>query len=99
MTVLEMLASHADSVVTESNADAVQQAILQQSRTSVRLVTPRDGVRRMTKHRIMSHNLHMFPYKIQTRQSLRVNAIDARYDFANAMLQLVDEGDIDVGNI
>ncbi|GBL90647.1 hypothetical protein AVEN_219315-1 [Araneus ventricosus] len=30
--------------------------------------------------------------------TLSVNAIDARYDFANAMLQLVDEGDIDVGN-
>ncbi|GBN03038.1 hypothetical protein AVEN_181057-1 [Araneus ventricosus] len=38
-------------------------------------------------------------YKIQTRQPLSVNAIDARYDFANAMLQLVDEGDIDVRNI
>ncbi|GBM24910.1 hypothetical protein AVEN_23444-1 [Araneus ventricosus] len=38
-------------------------------------------------------------YKIQTRQPLSVNAIDARYYFANAMLQLLDEGDIDVGNI
>ncbi|GBM45083.1 hypothetical protein AVEN_152337-1 [Araneus ventricosus] len=41
----------------------------------------------------------MFPYKIQTLQPLSANAIDARYDFANAMLQLMDEGDIDVGNI
>ncbi|GBL80112.1 hypothetical protein AVEN_29106-1 [Araneus ventricosus] len=53
----------------------------------------------------MRHNLHIrsnftcFPYKIQTRQSLNVNAIDTRYDFANAALQLVDEGGIDVGNI
>ncbi|GBN05193.1 hypothetical protein AVEN_143023-1 [Araneus ventricosus] len=53
----------------------------------------------MTTHRIMCHNLHMFPYKIQTRQPLSVNAIDARYDFANAMLKFVDEDDIDVGNI
>ncbi|GBN60965.1 hypothetical protein AVEN_235745-1 [Araneus ventricosus] len=35
----------------------------------------------MTTHRIMRYNLHMFPYKIQTRQSLSVNAIDALYDF------------------
>ncbi|GBL91382.1 hypothetical protein AVEN_136901-1 [Araneus ventricosus] len=41
----------------------------------------------------------MLPYKIQTLQPLNVNAIDARYDFANTMLQLVNEGDIDVGSI
>ncbi|GBM52787.1 hypothetical protein AVEN_34200-1 [Araneus ventricosus] len=53
----------------------------------------------MTAHCITRHNLHMFPYKIHTRQLLSVNAIDARYDFANTMLQLVDECDIDVGKI
>ncbi|GBM41918.1 hypothetical protein AVEN_142896-1 [Araneus ventricosus] len=53
----------------------------------------------MTTYRIMRHNLHMFPNKIQTRQPPSVNDIDARYDFANAILQQVDEGDIDVGNI
>ncbi|GBO28265.1 hypothetical protein AVEN_178314-1 [Araneus ventricosus] len=87
------------SDVTESNADALQQVILQQPRTSVRRVASCAGLLRMTKHRIMRHNLHMFPYKIRTRQPLNVNAIDARYDFGNAMLQLVNEGDIDVGNI
>ncbi|GBM60197.1 hypothetical protein AVEN_273508-1 [Araneus ventricosus] len=87
------------SSVTESNADVVQQVILQQSRTSVRRVASRAGLRRMTTPCIMCHNLHIFPCKIQTRQPLSVNAINARYDFANAMLQLVDEGDIYVGNI
>ncbi|GBO45985.1 hypothetical protein AVEN_246438-1 [Araneus ventricosus] len=87
------------SATAESNADAVQQVILQQPQTSVRLVASRARLRRMTTHHIMRHNLHMFPYKIQTRQPLSVNAIDARYDFANTMLQLVNEGDIDVGNI
>ncbi|GBL73478.1 hypothetical protein AVEN_159474-1 [Araneus ventricosus] len=53
----------------------------------------------MTTYRIMRHNLHKFTYKIQKRQTLSENAIDVRYDFANAKLQLVDEGDIDVGNI
>ncbi|GBM16147.1 hypothetical protein AVEN_163161-1 [Araneus ventricosus] len=83
------------SAVTESNADAIQQVILQLLRTSVCRVASRAELQRMTTHRIMRHNLHMF----QTRQPLSVNAIDARYDFANTMLQLVDEGDIDVGNI
>ncbi|GBL95705.1 hypothetical protein AVEN_661-1 [Araneus ventricosus] len=81
-----------------STTDAVQQIILQQPRTSVRRVASRAGLRRMTTHRIMRHNLHTFPCKIQTRQPPSLNAIDARYDFANAMLQLVDKGDIDVGN-
>ncbi|GBM64838.1 hypothetical protein AVEN_197056-1 [Araneus ventricosus] len=45
--------------VTESNADAVQQVILQQPRTSIRRVASRAGLRRMTTHRIMRHNLHM----------------------------------------
>ncbi|GBN95091.1 hypothetical protein AVEN_109477-1 [Araneus ventricosus] len=84
------------SAVTESNADAIQQVILQHLRTSVRSVASRAGLRRMITHRIISH---MFTYKIRTCQALSVKAIDARYDFANAMLQLVDEGDIDVGNI
>ncbi|GBN68733.1 hypothetical protein AVEN_133821-1 [Araneus ventricosus] len=87
------------SAVTEPNVDAVQQVILQQPRTSVRRVASRAALRRMTTHRNMRHNLHMFPYKIQTRQALSVNAVDTRYDFANAMLQLVDERDIDVRNI
>ncbi|GBM52951.1 hypothetical protein AVEN_111306-1 [Araneus ventricosus] len=52
------------SAVTESKADVVQQVILQQPRTSVRRVASRTGLRRTT-HRIMCHNLHMFPYKIQ----------------------------------
>ncbi|GBM17737.1 hypothetical protein AVEN_56048-1 [Araneus ventricosus] len=47
----------------------------------------------------MRHNLHIFPHKIQTRQPLSVNALDSRYDFVNAMLKLVDKGDIDVGHI
>ncbi|GBL87072.1 hypothetical protein AVEN_218768-1 [Araneus ventricosus] len=56
------------SAVTESNADDAPQVILQQSRTSVHRVASRAGLRRMTTRRIMRHNLHMFPYKIQTRQ-------------------------------
>ncbi|GBM04724.1 hypothetical protein AVEN_44854-1 [Araneus ventricosus] len=52
------------SAVLESNADAVQQVILQQPRTSVHSVAFRARLRRMTTHRIMRHNLHMFPYKI-----------------------------------
>ncbi|GBL78265.1 hypothetical protein AVEN_105860-1 [Araneus ventricosus] len=76
----------ARSAVTESNADAIEQVILQQPRTSVRRVTSRAAIRRMTTHCIISHNLQMFPYKIQTCQPLSVNAVDARYDFAKAML-------------
>ncbi|GBL95997.1 hypothetical protein AVEN_199962-1 [Araneus ventricosus] len=53
----------------------------------------------MTTYSIMRHNLHMFLYKIQMLQLLSVNAIDAYYNFTNAVLQFVDEGDIDVGNI
>ncbi|GBN12972.1 hypothetical protein AVEN_183797-1, partial [Araneus ventricosus] len=87
------------SAVTESNGDAVQQAILQQPRATVRRDASRAGLRRMSTHRIMRHNLHMSPYNIQPRLPLSVNATDARDDFSNVMLQLVDEGDIDVGNI
>lgn len=85
--------------VTESNAEAVQQVIQQRPRTSVRRVASCTGLRRMSTHRLMRHSLQMFPYKIQTHQPLSPNAINARYNFANAMLQLVDDGELDVGNI
>ncbi|GBN06408.1 hypothetical protein AVEN_139760-1 [Araneus ventricosus] len=49
------------SAVTESNASAVQQVILQQPRTSVRRVTSRAGLRRMTTYRIMRRKMHMLP--------------------------------------
>ncbi|GBO04801.1 hypothetical protein AVEN_203888-1 [Araneus ventricosus] len=80
------------SAFTESNDDAVQQVMRQQLRTSVRNFAFHAELRRMATHCIMCQNLHMFPYKIQTCQPLSVNAIDARYDFANAMLQTVDFG-------
>ncbi|GBN01084.1 hypothetical protein AVEN_94205-1 [Araneus ventricosus] len=60
------------SAVTESNADAIQQVILQQPRTSVRSVASRAALRRMITHRIISH---MFTYKIQTCQALSVKPL------------------------
>ncbi|GBO12030.1 hypothetical protein AVEN_159043-1 [Araneus ventricosus] len=80
------------SVFTESNDDAVQKVMQKQPRTSVRNFAFHAGLRRMATHCIMCQNLHMFPYKIQTCQPLTVNAVDARYYFANAMLQTVDFG-------
>ena len=47
----------------------------------------------------MHHILHMFLYKIQTHQPLSPNAINACYNFANAMMQVVNDGELDAGNI
>ncbi|GBO31038.1 hypothetical protein AVEN_198486-1 [Araneus ventricosus] len=81
------------SVFTESNDDAVQQVMRQQPRTSVRSFAFHAGLTPKNGHALYYFpNLHMFPYKIQTCQPLSVNAIDARCDFANAMLQTVDFG-------
>ena len=41
----------------------------------------------------------MLPYKIQIHQRLSRNAINARYNFENTILQLVDDGELDVGNV
>lgn len=56
-------------------------------------------IRRMSMHRIMRHILHLFPYKIQTCQPLTANAINTRGMFVNAMLQKIDNCEIDVRNI
>lgn len=57
------------------------------------------GLRRISAHRIMCHSFHLFPYKIQTLQTLNAAASNARETFANAMLQQPDAGEIDVENI
>ena len=84
--------------VRQSNAEVVQQVIQQQPQTSVFPVASCTGLRRMSIHRVRCLTLHMFPYKIQTHQPLSPNATNARYNIANAMLQLVDDSEFDVGN-
>ena len=83
----------------ESNSEAVHQVIQQRHLSSVRRIASCTGLRKMSTHRPISHILHLFPYKIQTHQPLNLNAINARYNFANFMLQLVDDGEPDDGNI
>ncbi|GBO27280.1 hypothetical protein AVEN_141539-1 [Araneus ventricosus] len=80
------------NAVTESNADTVQQVIRLQPRTSVRSFAFYAGIRKITTLSITRKNLHVFPHKLQTRQPLTVNAIDARCDFMNAMMKTVDFG-------
>ncbi|GBM32489.1 hypothetical protein AVEN_131498-1 [Araneus ventricosus] len=81
------------SAFTESNDDAVLQVMRQQPRTSVHSFAFHAGLTPKNGHALYYvRNLYMFPYKIQTCHPLSVNAIDARYHFANAMQQIVDFG-------
>lgn len=59
----------------------------------------RAGLQRMTIYHIMCHSIHMFPYKIQICQSLNEDAIHACRNFADAMLQFLDESETNIGNI
>ncbi|GBL80493.1 hypothetical protein AVEN_225200-1 [Araneus ventricosus] len=52
----------------------------------------------MSTHRFMRHSLHLFSYKIQTRQPLSADSINAHETFKNAVLQKLDACKIDVGN-
>lgn len=49
-----------------------------------------------TTHLIKCHSLHLFPYRIQTRQPLGASAINARQTVENVMLYSLDAGEINV---
>lgn len=73
--------------------------IQESSLVSVRRVAVQAGIRRKLDHRIMRHKLHLFSYKIQTRQPLSAAVINLREPFASAMLQQLAAGEINVRSI
>lgn len=73
--------------VSEGNFEVIQHVIQQGPQVSVYRVTAQAGLRHVSTHRIMRHSFHLFPYRIETRQPLIIDDINARETSANAMLQ------------
>lgn len=93
MAVLEMWTGYA--LQLQSNSETVQHVIVQRPRTSVRRVAFHAGLLIMTMQSIMRRSLYMSPYKIQSHQHMSEVANHICWNFANAMLQLLVEGEID----
>lgn len=87
------------TATTEGNAQLVQQVIQQRPRVSVRRVAAAVQITPTSTYRLMRQSLHLYPYKIQTRQPLSAAAFAARETFANDMVQRIDDGDMHVGSI
>lgn len=87
------------SQTTTANAQLVETVIRKQPCISVRRVATTVQIKPTSTYRLMRQGLHMFPYRIQTRQPLTAASINSRETFANDMVQMIDVGDINVDNI
>lgn len=98
-SVADDLVGHVGSrpaVVTPENVATVSGIIQQQPRRSVRRIAAETGLKRSSTHTILRSSLHMFPYKIQSHQAIPASAVRQRLDFANRMLNMINEGfDVD----
>ena len=87
------------STTTAANAQLVESVIQKQPCVSVRRVAATVQIKPTSTYRLLRQSLHVFPYKIQTRQPLTAASTNSREIFANDMVQMIDVGDINVDNI
>ena len=104
MTVFEMSVGHAFQLQSRTtkkaeSSEAVQQVIQQRARSSEYRVASCTVFQRMNTHRHMRHTLHMFPFKIQIQQPFSPNVINECYILPKAIVQLMNDSELDVDNI
>ena len=84
------------SVKTLQNVQAVEGIVKYSPWKSNRQVPIEGGLSKTITDRILIENLRLFPYKIQYWPTITKTTLQQREDFANAMLQVIDESKIDV---
>ncbi|XP_055928131.1 uncharacterized protein LOC129959338 [Argiope bruennichi] len=66
------------TATTKDNAQLVQQVIQQRLRFSIRRVAAAVQIKSTSTYRLIRLSLHLYPYKIQTRQPLSAASMNAR---------------------
>lgn len=85
---------------TPEAVDAAREVVEEdQQLVSTRRLSQAIGVSQATAHRIMNEDLNLFPYKLQTVQPLPNDAPARRSDFANLILEAVDENRLNLSNV
>ena len=89
-------------VMTEENKQRVRDLFLERPETSTRIAAQQLSVEstisETSVHRIL-RSLDMFLYKIQIKQKLNLDNIENQLQFANTVIDMVDNEQIDVNKI
>jgi transposase len=84
---------------TSENVEKLEAMFERSPCKSVRRAAQQLGMSKTTVHRLMRNELKLFPYKIQTHQPLHEQDMARRLDFANVCLNMIENNEIDSGNI
>ncbi|GBO27624.1 hypothetical protein AVEN_267443-1 [Araneus ventricosus] len=87
------------TVVTPENVAKVSGFVQQNPRNTVRRIASETGLKRSSTQKILRNSLLIFPYKIQSHQTIPIKALRQRFDFANEILTMMDNEGFDVGCI
>ena len=101
-SVLDNLAGNVGpptTVTTPENIQRVGDFFEAQPSTSQRKASQQLEIKRTSLQKIMKDELSLFPYKIQIQQPLSPGNFVERVDFANVVLQMIDENKIDINKI
>ena len=87
------------STITSENVATVSSLIQQNPRKSVRKVAAEAGLKATSTHKILRNVLHMFPFKIQCHHAIPARTVEQRENFAQNMLNMIDQEGFDPGCI
>lgn len=84
---------------TKENIEIVKGHFLERPKCSTTRASLELTIPRTTLRRILKIDLGLKPYKIQLNQPLKPENCEARFDFANEMIELIENNSIDINRI
>ena len=81
-------------VRSQMNLERVRDSVQQEPGTSIRRRSHQLGMSRTSLHRILSDNLHLFPYKMHLVQNLRPTDHQQRLNYSIQIQRLVTEENV-----
>ncbi|GBN22885.1 hypothetical protein AVEN_248109-1 [Araneus ventricosus] len=84
------------SVKTAEKIERTLQVFERSPRTSIRKAAQKVGINRDSVRQIVVADLQLFPYTIQIHQRLSQRLLEQRLEFANTIVELIDNDQCDV---
>ncbi|GBM69071.1 hypothetical protein AVEN_275702-1 [Araneus ventricosus] len=84
------------SVKTPEKIERTRQVFERSPRTSIRKAAQQVGIKRESVRQIVVADLQLFPYKIQIHQRLSQRSVEQRLEFANTIVEMIDNHQFDV---
>ena len=90
---------HPPTVTTDENIERAKQLFEAEPETSIRRGAQQLGISKSTLANIVRHHLNLYPYKIQLYHQLTDGDTLRRFHFANVVVEMIECGQLDPGQI